>query len=49
LKTSRIFRAILLFLFCLLAAAAQSTFALLERWEAALRSGNQSALAAFYS
>jgi len=49
LKTSRIFRAILLSLFCPLAAAAQSTFAPLERWEAALRSGNQSALAAFYS
>jgi len=48
-KTSRIISMVALFLLCAGVAAAQSTFEPLNRWKAALQSGNEAALAALYS
>ena len=49
MKTSRIISMVALFLLCAGVAAAQSTFEPLNRWKAALQSGNEVALAALYS
>jgi len=48
-KTSRIISMVALLLLCAGVAAAQSTFEPLNRWKAALQSGNEVALAALYS
>ena len=49
MKTSRIISMVALLLLCAGVAAAQSTFEPLNRWKAALQSGNEVALAALYS